>query len=89
MKQSMLIQGEQLESMCEFAKDMLLISVSDGDLLVAENWRIVRRIEETDVGNIEKCILFPLPEFNPDSFPIFVSSGKHTHNVINVKTGCM
>ena len=68
---------------------MLIFSIANGDLIIAENWQKVRLIEETNLENTDKCWLSTIPGFDFDSFPFLVSSGSQTYNLINVKTGYM
>ena len=61
--------------MTEFALNKLLVHVAKRDLLVIENYQVVRSIVEPQIGNKMKICMFPLPQFDETHFPFIVCSG--------------
>ena len=53
------------------------------------DYQVVKRIQESNVGNNDKYWFCALPGFNEVEFPFIVVSGFESFNLVNVKTGNM
>ena len=65
--------------------DKFLAHVANKDLLIIEDYAVIRRVTEQDAGNITKEQLVPFADFA--SMPLVVMSGMKSINLLNVKTG--
>ena len=83
--ESILLNNEDVYSILEFGINQLLVSVQLTDLLVLENWSVVKKISDASSGNVQKCWQALLPGFNLESFPFVVVAGDETINLVNVK----
>ena len=68
---------------------MLLIHVYNLDLLVSQDFQVIRRITDSDLGNIQKFQMLLFPDFNYESNPFVLVTGVNGLNVLNMKTGYM
>ena len=84
-KNSCYIKDEQVRSIYEFAPGKLIVHVSPCDLLLIENWKLYRYISDDHKGNHYKTWFVPLPNFNPETFPFIVVSGRESFNLVNLK----
>ena len=75
--------------MLEFAKYKFLLSIAPGgrDLLVIDQWACVRIITDPQPGNVKKFSLLTAPGFHEINFPIVITHGFETTNLINVRAG--
>ena len=63
--------------------------VAAKDLMIIHNWKVIKIIEEPQVGNIQKYWMSPFPGFNLNDFPFVCLSGFESFNILNVNTGSM
>ena len=50
-KTSVILKGEQVLSTIGIAVSKLLVSISNKDILIIENWSICTRVIESDIAN--------------------------------------
>ena len=85
----MFLYKEKVYAVLEFAPDKMLLHIKPTDLLVTHNWEVVSRIEDPNVGNIQKEWFCELPNFNEETFPFVLVTGTESFNLLNVKTSAM
>ena len=88
-EKAMLFKNEYFHSACEFDINCFLISVSNGSLLIVKNWEVTVSLDDSEPGNNEKYWLKPLPFFDSEKFPLLITSGRLSFNLVNIKTGKM
>ena len=59
------------------------------DLLITKKMQVVKRIIDTDRGNVQKFQITMMPSFDPVRFPFIAFSGYKTLNILNIKTHMM
>lgn len=89
--QSILLRnsGTGVQSLVEFDKNRLVVSLHPKTILLIDNWQLVGNIIDPDPANWDKCWLAPLPDFNFYTFPFVILSGRISYNLLNVRTGEM
>ena len=55
------------------------------DLLLLDNWQVTGYITDSQKGNLYKTWIAPLPDFDLDTFPFLVVSGRESFNLVNLK----
>ena len=85
----MFLDKEEVAAVLEFAPDKMLLHIAPTDLLVTHNWKVVSRIDDPNVGNIQKYWFCELPNFNAETFPFVLVTGVESFNLLNVKTSAM
>ena len=85
----MFLDKEIVRAVLEFAPDKMLLHIRPIDLLVTHNWEVVSRIEDPNVGNTQKFWFCELPNFNAETFPFVLVTGRESFNLLNVKTSAM
>ena len=81
---SVLLQDEVVQSVCEYAIDKMVISILLTDLLIVHSWEPVRLIKKDEPGNIQKYFIAPLPDFDEYKFPFLLCSGYEHFSLINI-----
>ena len=82
----MYVIGVTVNSLAEFGENSILMGVKkDKLMLVAENYRVIHKIEVA--GNISFTSSQLMPNFDWETFPFIVALGKKTLDIVNVKTG--
>ena len=71
--------------MFEYAPNQMVAHVSPTDLLVIIDWEVTAYIHDQQTGNHYKTWFAPLPDFDVDTFPFLVVSGRESFNLINLK----
>ena len=85
---SMLLLGESVNGICEFAKDQLLLySNNSNQILITNDWDVIHQIVDPQIRNTLKHWISPLPQFDAELFPLVLCSGNSCYSLINVKTG--
>ena len=87
--EQILIRHLEIAQAYEYARNKLIISIHPANLLLVDNWFVTNEIADANELNTEKYWVLPLPNFNPDSFPFLVCSGRESFNLVNVKTAKM
>ena len=82
---SMWLHHNYTETLLEYAKNKLIISLSQGDMLLVKDWQSFRVIPLLVPGNIRKKYLLPFPDFDEKHFPFFICSGYAFYMLINVR----
>jgi hypothetical protein len=57
--------------------------------LIIEDWEVIHKIEDPEIANTDKCWMMPMPGFNTDTFPFFISSSFKQFSIINVTQGTL
>ena len=70
--------------MLQYAMDKVLVHISERDLLIINDWQIVKRLEEPDDSNTKKYWMRPIPGFHETEFPFIICNGWDTFNIVNV-----
>ena len=83
---SILLNNEYVSSICEYAQDSLLVFCNPVDCLVVVDWNPVRRIVETEPGNVDKNWQQVIPSFDQDESPFIITSGRQKYSVLNVSS---
>ena len=81
---AMLVEKEEIESICAYPPDGLIVSVKPTDLILVRNWKVISYISDPAPGNIFKHYQSVLPFFNIDECPFVVTSGDVGYNLVNV-----
>ena len=81
----MIIKNEKVDTVLEYATDKMLIAVYPTDLLIAHDWKLIRVLLKIQPGNFNKHYIVPLPDFDEQTYPFIVCSGRENFNLINVK----
>ena len=76
-----------INSILEYGDRMSIVSIDPCNLLIIEDFKIVRLIEESNHGNKQKCWISLVPNFDTADFPFLICSGSQSYNIINVLTG--
>ena len=63
----------------------MIVHVSPADLLLIVDWRLYSYISDEHKGNHYKTWFAPLPDFNVETFPFIVVSGRESFNLVNLK----
>ena len=85
-KGSILLKDERANSLFEFEKNHMIISLAETDLLIVKDFQPVKVIKEKSIDNIQKYYFSKLPGFNSHSFPFIVCAGFKHISLINVRT---
>ena len=72
-------------SIIEYAKNKLLLHLAPKDLLIVHNWEKTHLVIDPNIGNVNKFMLLPFPDFDEEVFPFLVSSGRQFISLDNVK----
>lgn len=75
--------------MIEIVRGVLLIYIFNKDLLLVQDWKVIRRLVDSDLGNIDKYQMLPFPDFDFDSNPFIITPGLKGLNIVNLQTGNM
>ena len=88
---SIVLYTEHTTSVCEYAPNSLLAYSADVSqvLLIIHDWKVLHVIADVEPGNTNKFWLEPLPGFDADSFPLILTSGNETYNLVNVREARM
>ena len=62
-------------SLLEYDKDKILVTSQSTQMYLVIDWKSVILIEDPNEANTFKTHIFPLPEFNADTFPFIVVCG--------------
>ena len=73
-----------LATNCYKIPDKMIISIYPTDLIIVEDWVDAKLIVRNSAGNIWKHFFLPIPDFNEETFPFLVCSGRENFNLINV-----
>ena len=84
-----LLKGVLADSLFEYAEDKMIIAMDPCDLLLIDNFRKVRIVQDLNFNNSRKYWICPMPDFDLIKFPFLVCSGSQTFNIINTMTGGM
>ena len=63
----------------------MLVSVHPTDILLVQDWKMVKRIKDPNTHNKEKDWLALIPGFDENDFPFVITSGFETFNIVNIK----
>ena len=85
----MFLDKEVVSAVLEFAPDKMLLFIVPTDLLITHKWKVVSRIEDPNVNNIQKYWFCELPNFNAETFPFVLVTGWESFNLVNIKTSNM
>ena len=88
-KESLFLSKESIIDICEFAKDKLIASTEQNHLLIAHDWKFIRKISDPEVSNTFKFSFTPFLGYDPESFPFILISGENHFSVINTETGSL
>ena len=87
--ESILFKVEAIQGVCEFAKNQFVFYGRQEHLFIVKDWKVVKRINDSDSKNINKYSINMFHGFDINNFPFIVTSGESTFNILNVKTGHM
>ena len=62
-------------SLLEYDKDKLLVTSLPTQMYLVFDWKTVIQIEDSNSANTFKTHMFPLPDFNVDTFPFIAVCG--------------
>ena len=62
-------------SLLEYDKNKLLVTPESSYMYLVIDWKTVIKIEDPNEANVFKTHIFPLPEFNADTFPFIAICG--------------
>ena len=82
---AMLIGHNQVQSICEYEENRMVITLKPHDVLLTDNWVVLKRIEDLKEGNTQKNWIGILPGYHRERFPFVVCQGRETFELINVK----
>ena len=63
----------------------MILSLLPTDLVIIHNWEVVSVIYKIQPGNITKHWFAPLPDFDIETYPFLVCSGRENFMLINVE----
>ena len=86
---SILFKTEAIQGVCEYAPNELALFGRQEHIFIVVDWEVKRRINDSDIKNINKYSLNRFYGFDKNDFPFIVSGGESTFNIVNVKTGHM
>lgn len=88
-KQSIFFKVEAIQGFCEYAPNRMCFYGRQEHLFIVHDWKVVRRINDANLQNINKYSINTFPGFDEEEFPFLATSGESTYNLVNVKTGHM
>ena len=87
MVNSALLKNESVESVLEYAPNKMAVTLhSPADLLIVHDWVVIKYIKISTIGDNRKHWVAALPNFNIETFPFILCSGKRAISLINVET---
>ena len=66
---------------------MIVSGRDPNHLFIVLNWKVIHKIIDPDVKNVEKISFTLFPSFSLERFPFMVISGESSINIVNVSTG--
>ena len=70
--------------MVQYAKDKILVHISERNLLIINNWQVVKFLDEPNDSNTNKYWMKPVPGFHETEFPFIICNGWEHFNIVNV-----
>jgi len=87
--ESIWFKVEAVQGCHEFAPNKFIFYARNAHLFIVHDWKVVRKIDDKNLKNINKYYIDALPGFHPTNFPFVACSGESSINIINVNTGYM
>jgi len=88
-KEAIWFKKEAIQGICEYSPNKFCFYGRQAHLLIVEDWKVMRKIDDPNPGNINKYCFMVFPGFDLKTFPFIVSSGESSFNLVNVSTGHM
>ena len=82
---SILLNDENVAQVLEYSKGNMIAHLSTREILIINDWKVMKKLTEPNDGNTSKFWMARLPGFSETDFPFIVCSGWETFNLINVK----
>ena len=71
--------------MVEYAKDKIIAFIRERNLLIINDWQVIKLMEEQDLSNTNKYWMRPIPGFHETEFPFIICNGWEHFSIINVR----
>ena len=86
LSRSLYISGNEVDSLCEFAEDSLLMTLKNLNLmLISEKWIITHEMKIDGICSLSDKSL--LPGFSLQKYPFLLIPGPKNYDLVNVLNG--